>query len=102
MNLPGEGDVDGLAWAVTGSVMDLLPNHSIGINYARADAGWLLSPQYRNNEELVEIRYLWRKRRNLALDMRVRWRRELVQQALETQSLDEVDFFARFTVGFSR
>ena len=102
LNLPGEGDVDGFAWAVTGSLMDLWPNHSVGINYARADAGWLLSPQYRNNEELVEIRYLWRKRRNLALDMRVRWRRDLVQQALETQKRDEVDFFARFTVGFSR
>jgi len=102
MNLPGDGDVDGFAWAVTGSVMELWPNHSVGINYAHADAGWLLSPQYRNNEELFEVRYLWRKRRNLALDFRVRWRQELVQLSSQSQKQDEVDFFARFTLGFSR
>jgi len=45
VNLPGDGDVDGLAWAVTASVMDIWPSHSIGINYAKSDPGWLLSPQ---------------------------------------------------------
>lgn len=38
--LAGDGDVDGLAWAVTASVMNFLPRQSIGINYARTDAGW--------------------------------------------------------------
>lgn len=102
VELPGEGDADGFAWTFAASLMDLWPNHSIGINYGRVDAGWLLSPQYRDNEELHEIRYLWRKTRKLAIDIRVRWRKELEQQILETQKLDEVDFFARFTLGFSR
>jgi hypothetical protein len=102
LDLPGDGDADGYAWTFAASLMDLWPNHSIGINYGRADAGWLLSPQYRDNEELVEIRYLWRKRRNLAIDVRIRWREELVQQVTQTQKRDEVDFFARFTLGFSR
>jgi len=40
----GTGDADGLAWNVTASVMDFLPDHSIGINFAETEAGWLLSP----------------------------------------------------------
>jgi hypothetical protein len=100
--LPGEGDADGLAWALYASLMDIWPNHSIGINYARADAGWLISPQYRDNEELVEVRYLWRKTQKLALEFRLRGRQDLEQLASEPRKRDELDFFARFTLGFSR
>ena len=100
VNLAGDGDVDGFALAVTASVMDLWPSHSIGINYARTDPGWLLSPQYRDNEELFEIRYLWRKSENLVIDTRVRWREELDQQVTQSQKLDEFDFFARLTYRF--
>jgi len=99
-DLAGDGDVDGLAWAVTASLMDLWPSHSIGINYARTDPGWLLSPQYRDNEELFEIRYLWRKSDNLVIDARVRWREELERELNQSQKLDEFDFFARFTLRF--
>jgi len=100
VNLPGDGDADGLAWAVTASLMDIWPTHSIGLNYANTDPGWLLSPQYRDNEELFEIRYLWRKRDDLVIEARVRWREELEQELNRGQKLDEFDFFARFTYGF--
>jgi hypothetical protein len=100
VDLAGDGDVDGLAWALTASIMDVWPSHSIGINYARSDPGWLLSPQYRDNEELFEIRYLWRKSENLVIDARVRWREELDQKITQSQKLDEFDFFARFTLRF--
>jgi len=99
-NLEGDGDVDGLAFAVTASVMDVWPSHSFGINYARTEPGWLLSPQYRDNEKLVEFRYLWRKSENLVIDARVRWREELEQEVNQVQKLDEFDFFARLTLGF--
>jgi hypothetical protein len=102
LGLTGEGDADGMAFTFAASLMDLRPNHSIGVNYGRADAGWLLSPQYRDNEELVEIRYLWRKSRMLALDFRVRGRRDLVPLISESQKRSEIDFFARFTMGFTR
>ena len=102
VGLPGEGDADGLAWALSASLMEIWPNHSIGINYARADAGWLISPQYRDNEELVEIRYLWRKNQKLAFDFRLRGRQDLEQLADEPRKRDELDFFARFTLGFAR
>lgn len=100
VNLAGDGDVDGLAVAVTASIMDFWPTHSFGINYARSDPGWLLSPQYRDNEELFEVRYLWRKSEDLVIDARVRWREELDQQVNQTQKRDEFDFFARFTYRF--
>ena len=91
---------DGLALAVTASVMDIWPSHSIGINYARSDPGWLLSPQYRDNEELFEVRYLWRKSDDFVVDARIRWREELDQKVTESQKLDEFDFFARVTLRF--
>ena len=97
--LPGNGDADGLAWNVALSLMEFKPNHSIGLNYGRVGAGWLLSPQFRQNESLAEIRYQWRKSRQLAFDIRVRRRKELEQLALSNRKRDEMDFFVRLTWG---
>ncbi len=97
--LVGDGDVDGLAWNIVLSLMDFKPNHSIGVNYGQVEAGWLLSPQFRQNESLAEIRYQWRKRRQLAFDFRIRQRRELEQRALSDRKQDELDFFLRLTWG---
>jgi hypothetical protein len=99
--LDGEGDVDGLAWNITISVMDFMPNHSIGINYGRAGAGWLISPQFRRNEELAEIRYQWRRSNGLALDFRIRAREELESSALGRGEFRDVDFLLRFTRGWT-
>ena len=100
MGLPGAGDTDGLAWNLAASVLDFRPNHNIGINYGRTDAGWLLSPQYRENEELIEIRYLWRRSRRQALDIRARWRYELLQFENAVRKRAELDVFVRLTLGF--
>ncbi|MCZ6895682.1 MAG: hypothetical protein O7H40_16765 [Gammaproteobacteria bacterium] len=100
MGLAGVGDADGLAWIVSASVVDFRPGHSVGINYGRADAGWLLSPQYRENEEALEIRYVWRRSPNLALDIRGRWRKELEQLDNTARKQEDLNVFARFTLGF--
>ncbi len=100
VGLAGNGDTDGLAWLVSASMVEFRPGHSVGINYGRTDAGWLLSPQYRENEEALEIRYMWRRSRNLALDVRGRWRRELEQLENTTRKQEELNVFARFTLGF--
>ena len=99
--LEGEGDVDGLAWNVAVSVMDFKPNHSIGINYGRTGAGWLISPQYRKNETLAEIRYQWRRDNGLALDFRIRRREEIEALALSDGRRQEIDFYFRFTRGWT-
>ena len=100
VGLAGNGDTDGLAWLVSASMVDFRPGHSVGINYGRTDAGWLLSPQYRENEEALEVRYVWRRSRNLALDVRGRWRKELEQLENTTRKQEELNVFARFTLGF--
>jgi len=98
--IEGSGDTDGLAWNMTASVVDFLPSHSIGINYARTAGGWLLSPQYADNEELFEIRYMWRPTNRLTLDIRGRWRYELRQRIVEDPGRRRFDFYTRFTWTF--
>jgi hypothetical protein len=79
--------------------MDFKPHHSIGVNYGRVGAGWLLSPQFRPNESLTEIHYQWRRSRDFAIDIRVRQREELEQLVLTDRKRKELDFFVRFTWG---
>jgi hypothetical protein len=100
MRLSGDGDTGGLAWFVSASVVDFHQDHSIGVNYGRTDAGWLLSPQYRENEESIELRYMWRRSRNLAFDVRARWREELEQLEDTARKRQDLNVFARFTLGF--
>jgi hypothetical protein len=97
--IAGDGDVSGTAWNVVLSLMEFKPNHSIGLNYGEVEAGWLLSPQFRQNESLVELRYQWRRSRKLAFDFRIRKRKELEQLVSADRKLEEFDFFIRFTWG---
>jgi len=97
----GTGDTGGLAWNVTASIMDFVPNHSIGLNYAQTEAGWLVSPQYNNNERLFEIRYMWRPTGRLTLDVRGRWRDDLRERIIEDPDRDQFDFYIRFTWSFN-
>jgi hypothetical protein len=96
----GAGDTNGLAWNVTASVMDFVPKHSIGINYAQTEAGWLVSPQYRGNERLIELRYMWRPNDRMAVDIRGRRRLDLRRRIIEVSSGDLFDFYMRFTWNF--
>ncbi len=43
---------------------------------------------------------MWRRSQNLALDIRGRWREELEQLASATRKQEELNVFARFTLGF--
>jgi len=47
----------------------------------------------------MEIRYQWRKSKRLALDFRIRKRKELEQLSLSDRKREELDFFLRFTWG---
>ena len=95
------GDSDGLGWALTAALMNFRPRHSIGFNYGRSGAGWLLSPQYRENEELTEIRYVWRYRDNKTFEVRVRRREELEQLITAQRKRDDFDLFVRMTSRFT-
>jgi len=96
-------DANGLAWDVVVSLLDFQPGHSIGVNYAQTGAGWLLAPQFRPNEELFEIRYIWRPV-NLKivplLEVRIRWREDLEQELTASQKRQEFDGYIRMTWEF--
>lgn len=98
-----EKDADGLAWDIVVSLMDFFPKHSIGINYAQTGAGWLLSPQFRPNEELFEIRYIWNPRRPYfpLLEFRIRWREDLERVVGSTKKREEFDGYLRLTWEFA-
>jgi hypothetical protein len=97
----GTGNADGFAWNITASIVDFVPSHSIGINYAETEAGWLVSPQYRNNERLTELRYMWRPTDRITVDIRARLRDDLQQRIIEDTDQDRFDFYMRFTWNFS-
>ena len=101
MNLAGTGDADGLAWDVVVSVMDIAPNHHIGLQYAQTSAGWLLAPQFRPNEELTEIRYQWRPEHFPLLEARIRRREDLEQEVGTQQKRLVYDAFVRLTWRFT-
>jgi hypothetical protein len=95
------GDSDGLGWAVTAALMNFRPGHSIGVAYGKIAAGWLLSPQYRQNEVLKEFRYVWRYRDNKSFEIRFRQRDELDRLITAQDKRDDFDLFVRFTSGFT-
>ena len=101
VNLPGNGDVDGFAWNVVISAMNFAPGHNFGLNYARTGAGWLLSPQYRPNEELIELHHQWLTGKIPLLETRIRRRTDLDQQVGTVRKRTQWDFFIRATYRFT-
>jgi len=102
VGLPGEGFSGGFAWNLSISGMDIWPDHNIGVNLGQTDAGWLLSPDYVPNTEVLEIRYLWRRSKNMALDMRARWRQSIKTPEGSAEQPTELNVFIRVTLGLGR
>ncbi len=97
VNTGTSGDADGLAWNVSASLMEFARGHSVGLLYGRTGAGWLLSPQYRDNEEQIELRWSWRPTPSLVIDARVRRREELSRLVTASQRVEALDVFVRAT-----
>ena len=93
-------EADGLAWNVVASLMDFIPGHNIGINYGQTGAGWLLSPNFRNNEESLELRYVWRPKNFPTIDARVRRREDFDQEPGTLRKREVFDAFLRVTWQF--
>jgi hypothetical protein len=60
-----------------------------------------LSPQFRPNEDLFEIRYQWRPEQFPLLEARVRWREDLDQLVGTVQRRQAFDFYLRLTWEFT-
>ncbi len=95
----GAGETGGFAWQVLASVYDFAPKHHIGIAVGSADAGWLLSPDYRPNDRSAEIRYQWQFLPKTSMEARFRERTEL-EHPVGTRARVDRDVYVRITHKF--
>lgn len=77
VGLPGNGDADGWGWQLGADLVNVFARHTVGLNYGQADAGWLISNDFRQNNELAEFRWQFKYSSTLRFEFRARWRREL-------------------------
>ena len=94
------GDASGLAWQVAASLYDIAPGHNLGVVYARIGAGWLLSGDFRGNDELSEIRYQWRFSRLWSFEARYRIREEIRIPSVADRRREDRDFYLRVSGRF--
>ncbi len=100
LKIGGTEKADGYAWQTSFNFMNFEPGHSIGLVLAQADGGWLISPDFRENEKLTEIRYKWVISKRLRLETRVRQRKELEKRTTALQKRDAKDLYVRLTYKF--
>lgn len=100
IGLSGKEVVSGNAWQASLNLMDIRPGHSVGAVYGRLQGGWLISNDYRNNDELAEVRYQWRYSPDLSIEIRYRWRRELELPDGADRPRRDRDVYARATLRF--
>ncbi len=100
VKLAGSGDTGGMAGQMTFNFIDIVPQHSVGVVLARADAGWLLSPDFKSNQYLAETRYRWNLAKKQRIEVRVRYRTDIEQEVGVLQKRKDKDLYARYTVKF--
>ncbi|MEN1941199.1 porin [Luteimonas sp. MJ174] len=96
----GTGDADALSWQASFSLMDVLTDHDVGIVYGRVADGWLLSSDFRPNDELLEARWVWQASKAWQLDARIRRREELDLPASAVRPRRDDDLYVRATWKF--
>jgi hypothetical protein len=96
----GEKDTSGLAFQTTFNFIDIWPKHSVGIVYAQARGGWLISGDFGNNQELVATRYKWQVTKNQKLEARIRNREDIDKHTNAERKRSEWDYYLRYTIKF--
>jgi len=97
VRIPGEGRAGGNAWQLSANLFDIAPGHHLGAVYGRAEAGWLTSNDFRNNDALLEVRYQRRFTPALSMELRFRQRDELERRIDAARPQRDRDVYARFT-----
>ena len=96
----GSGSSDSLSWQASLNFMDILPGHNFGIVYGRVADGWLLSSDFRPNDELIEARWVWQATQAWQLDARLRRRKEIDLPAAAAGPRRDDDLYVRATWRF--
>ena len=94
------GDTDGTAFQISANILNFVQEHSIGLVYAEVDAGYLISPDFRNNNSLLEVRYKWQISKKQKFEARIREREDLIVPTGSTKSRVDNDFYLRYTHKF--
>lgn len=92
--------VGGVGYQVGVTLADAIPDHRFGIVFGEVEAGWLISPDFRENNRLVEGRYQWQFTTNHSFEARLRQRRDLEPIAGAERKREDVDFYLRITSRF--
>ncbi|HJX18634.1 MAG TPA: hypothetical protein VJ437_10615 [Acidiferrobacterales bacterium] len=100
VNLPGSGDVRGYAWQTSLNLVEFAPGQSVALVWGEAQAGWLISPDFRENERLVELRHRYIITRKLSVESRIRQRQELEQLTTAIRKRDAQDLYVRLSYKF--
>ena len=96
----GTGSADGLSWQASLNLMDVRPDHDLGLVYGRVADGWLVSGDFRPNDSLLELRWAWQVTPDWQLDARVRRREELDLPATAPGARRDDDLYLRATWRF--
>jgi hypothetical protein len=102
LGLGGNGgdEAGGLAYQLAATLQDLPAGHRLGVVYSRTQAGWLIAPDFRNNDELIELRYEWVPSPGHSLDARVRRRDELLRPPGALRDRRDTDLYLRYSLRF--
>lgn len=95
--LEGADEVAGNGYQFSANFFDIRPGHHLGVVYAHAQGGWLTSNDFRNNDELYEIRYQRRFAPNLSMEIRFRIRDEIERRIGAVREQRDYDMYARLT-----
>ncbi len=91
------GRAGGFAWHTSLTLFDLMPDHNLGIIYGQTEAGWLLSPDFRPNDNTAEIRYQRRFPGAWSFEARYRFREERRIPWDVEQGRRDADVYVRLT-----
>jgi hypothetical protein len=92
------GDSGGLAYQISFNWLNMLPNHNLAYVHGKAEAGWLLSPDFSSNIVLNEIRYQWKIGKKQKLEARIRHREDDEKLTDAVDKREDVDFYVRYTI----
>ena len=77
-----------------------MPKHSLGVVLGRAGDGYLLSPDFRSNTNLVEARYQWKIAKKQKFEARLRHRKDIDRRNGAAKDRVDVDYYLRYTYKF--